>query len=277
MSYTNTSTMSLFNNFANSNVLQFPQKQQICQQSAISKATIASQQAMAVDNSLSVLQSMCQLNAQFASVQTLVQLRSAMTQLNAQLLAMAPQMDAVNKQLQSLRQKQSQKPSNLRKLGLPLISVDTDDCVSVASDDECKSTSSMSPSVSPSMSPCPSYRSSSPSPSLSLSTFPVSPSFSISSGNSDTLSVISDCSESGCEVVEAPQYSVDAMWERKPLCSAMQKASAEDLVHSDSKADIAKVACDRVKGTNMLLALRKAAALRRASKNKKCTRSTQQH
>merc|ERR1719411_1284766 len=120
---------------------------------------------------------MCQLNAQFASVQTLVQLRSAMTQLNAQLLAMAPQMDAVNKQLQSLRQKQSQKPSNLRKLGLPLISVDTDDCVSVASDDECKSTSSMSPS-------------------LSLSSFPVSPSFSISSGISDPLSVISDCSES---------------------------------------------------------------------------------
>ena len=29
MSYTNTSTMSLFNNFANSNVLQFPQKQQV--------------------------------------------------------------------------------------------------------------------------------------------------------------------------------------------------------------------------------------------------------
>jgi len=286
MSYTNTSTMSLFNNnAAHMNALQFQQNlvsqqmgslrlasapHKISPQSAISKATHASQQTMAVDGGLSAVQSMCQLNGQFASVQILAQLRSVMTQLNTQLLSMAPQMDSVHKQLQSRRQlnlKPSMSMAN--KLGLPSICVDTDDCVSVASsDDDCRSTSSMSPCASPS--PCPSFAS-------TIASFsPASPSFSISSGNSDTLSIISDYSESSCDA-EAAQYSVDAMWERKPLCSAMQTASAEDLVHGDSKADIAKVACDRVKGANIMLALRKRRALKRASKSKKCTRSSQQH
>merc|ERR1712087_309227 len=99
------------------------------------------------------------------AAQVITQVRSSIAQLHAQFLSMAPQMDALHKQMQS------RKMSN--KFELPTISVSV---------------------TSGSRSPCLSSRSSSPCPSYSSS----SSSDFLSFNSCDALSIISDTNSSDC-------------------------------------------------------------------------------
>jgi len=113
----------------------------------------------------------------------ITQVRSSIAQLHAQFLSIAPQMDALHKQMQS------RKLPNKR--ALPAISVSVSDCLPTTSFSDVDSFSSGSRSPS---SPCLSSRSSSPCPSYSSS----SGSDFLSFNSCDALSIISDTNSSDC-------------------------------------------------------------------------------
>merc|ERR1712087_79673 len=138
----------------------------------------SSNQVNQLNVNLAVLQNQYLQTGQSNAAQVITQVRSSIAQLHAQFLSMAPQMDALHKQMQS------RKMSN--KFELPTISVSVSDCVPTTSLSDSFSSGSRSPCLSSrSSSPCPSYSSSSSSDFLSFN-------------SCDALSIISDTNSSDC-------------------------------------------------------------------------------